>query len=89
MMGLRIGDEATTDGLIGMCFLARNESGSIVGMGQIMSSPEAGIYLVQTFSTTTGEKDRFLQVVKVEQMARWMLFETVEDMMECYSTAKR
>lgn len=88
-MGLRIEDEATAGGLIGMCFLVRNESGTIVGMGQIMSSPGPGLYLVRTFSMATGEKDKFLQVVKVEQMARWMLFETVEDMMECYSTAKR
>ena len=89
MMGLKIGDEATTGGLIGMCFLARNESGAIVGMGQIMSSPGRDLYLVQTFSMATGEKDRFLQVVKVEQMARWMLFDSVESMMECYSTATR
>jgi|GEM_PF-4098968 len=72
-----------------MCFLARNESGVINGMGQIMSSPGPGLYLVRTFSMATGEKDKFLQVVKVEQMARWMLFKSVEDMMECYSTAKR
>ena len=88
-MGLIIEDEATAGGLIGMCFLARNESGTIVGMGQIMSSPGPGLYLVRTFSMATGEKDKFLQVVKVEQMARWMLFKSVEDMMECYSTAKR
>ena len=88
-MGLKIGDEAIAGGLIGMCFLARNESGAIVGMGQIMSSPGPGIFLVQTFSMATGEKDRFLQVVKVEQMARWLLFGAVEDMMECYSTATR
>lgn len=88
-MGLRIEDEATAGGLPGMCFLARNESGVIVGMGRILSSPERGIYLVRTFSMSTGEKDGFLQVVKVEQMARWMLFESVEGMMECYSTAKR
>lgn len=89
-MGLRIEGEATAGGgLIGMCFLARNESGAIVGMGQIMSSPGPGIFLVRTFSMATGEKDKFLQVVKVEQMARWMLFETVEGMMECYSTATR
>ena len=37
----------------------------------------------------TGEKDKFLQVVKAEQMARWMLFESVEGMMELYSTATR
>ena len=90
MMGLRIGDEATAGGgLIGMCFLARNESGVIVGMGQIISSPGRDIYLVRTFSMDTGEKDKFLQVVKVEQMARWMLFDSVESMMECYSTATR
>jgi len=88
MMGLKTGDEATTGGLIGMCFLARNASGVIVGMGQIMSSPGPGIFLVRTFSMATGEKDKFLQVVKVEHMARWMLFESVEGMMECYSNAK-
>lgn len=74
--------------LDGMCFLARNKSGVINGMGQILSSPERGIYLVQTFSMATGEKDGFLQVVRIEQMARWMLFETVEDMMECYSEVR-
>ena len=88
-MGLRIEGEATAGGLIGMCFLARNEAGAIVGMGQIISSPGRDIYLVRTFSMDTGEKDKFLQVVKVEHMERWMLFDSVESMMECYSTATR
>jgi len=75
--------------LDGMCFIARDNKGGVLGLGQILSSPCPGAYLVQCYSAQTGEKEKFLQVIQVGVMANWMLFRSVEDMMECYSTAKR
>ena len=63
--------------LSGQFFHTFDDEGCLEFQGQIIGSPEAGLYLCQLFSAITGEPTRQI-LTRVKEMAGWRFYASAE-----------
>ena len=76
-------DNSFPQQLIGFYFHSLDERGAPLWQGQVLSSPEPGIYLVQLFEWRSGFPSS-MRLVRIDDMLGWNFYPTAEDWTDYY-----
>lgn len=76
-------DETMKQELVGCYFHSLNEDGTASWQGQVQSSPEPGVYLVQLYEWGFG-RPSVMRLVRIEDMIGWNFYATAEDWTDYY-----